>query len=105
MKRVVSNFKFLKKCSIESPKKFKSQVVGAKQEEVKAIVECIANCPDKSTLNIVAEIKKADQIKTIKKLLLKHNNIVRSCIAIILTEILTCARKGLENESDESDTT
>ncbi|CAL8128217.1 unnamed protein product [Orchesella dallaii] len=101
MKRVVKNFKFLKRCTRSTVKTFSDTIKRAKKEEIKAVVECVFNTKLRSSSSqLIGKLKSCKTLKEIRKLLWLNHREVKSCIAIILSEILTCAVRNIENASD-----
>jgi len=104
MKRVVTNYKFLKNCTKRTLTELSKKILKANEEEVKTLVECVANCSEDSKVKeLVTELQNCRNFKDIRQLLLKNRRIVKSCIAIILSEILCCALSEFKGEDNATD--
>jgi len=104
MKRVVTNYQFLKKCTKGTFKQLSAKISEAKEEEIKSLVECVANSvEDSSVRQLLVDLKNCKDFKGIKKILNKNRRVVKSCVAVVLSEILCCVLNKFEGEDHASD--
>jgi len=108
MKRVLENYRFISQCARLPPQKLIHTLSNATDEQIKTVVECIANCPPNAAIDsfIITLQTKKHNVLDIKQLLLKNKALVRSCVCTITYEILSCALQNLKDaELYESDST
>jgi len=105
MKRTLNNYQFLQRVVKAYSSSFKTLIKTANEEEIKTLVECVINVKEnKSNTKLKKLFHKSTDIPALRGCLAKHQTTVKSCVAFILYDILTCACLNLQNASyNESD--
>jgi len=100
MKRVVNNFKFLKKVSFTSQNKLAKVIASSNKEQVKAIVECILNSPSTPPESI-SSLAQSNSLREIKGLLKLNARLVKNSSAFIVAEILSCVLASFNYNAED----
>lgn len=95
MNRVISNQEYLWKIVRSTKNQFKQQLSQITEVQLTSIIECIINCKIDKTL--IAQVKKAlirNKLRNVLTILTRKQEVVKTCIAIVLTEILSKLNDG-----------
>jgi len=93
----------LKKCAFSSKRDLKSIIRNSNKEQLKAIVECVANSSlDSTCVELSKQLTHCKTLKAIKATLIKYPVVVTHSTSFILSEVLNCVLESFNKEDNES---